>query len=249
MICNNCGAEYDGNLNACPYCGFENSELVKADFEKNKEKLYEENRNMEKLPSKISKKASRVLIKSALVFIVLFITVLLICSVYFHIVHKNKKNSEVENTEHFEQLLADRDYETLSLEVSDLPFDYLSYDKYREIMYAYWDYQSLVCSVDSYYKFKDAVSEQLVSELRINIMKDLHNTFANIDECINDSELLNNDDYLLDIKKMSEDLFLSVFPESEELVDEIMNIDDSIEDDKLFENLDQKFFKQQEKVK
>lgn len=237
MICNNCGAEYNDHLLTCPYCGFENLELANRNYENTKNKLFNEKEKLKRLPSFISKKTLTILIHLFFCFIILLIVAMIVIAFFSKIQNEHVKTNEVKMVQHFEELLTNYEYEQLAIEVERVSYTYLTYDKYVEIVNIYKDYERLVNYVDMYYEYNNKVNEICNKDMRISMMQRLCELSLDSEEILNDNIRLANEEHIINIRQMGIDLFLSVFPVSDDLLEAIMNVedDDFVEE---FEKLD-----------
>ena len=69
MICEYCGAEFEENVLACPFCGADNFVMSKQEHEQTVSKIREEEQRIKALPKKVANKSTKLLILLAAAFI------------------------------------------------------------------------------------------------------------------------------------------------------------------------------------
>ena len=80
IICDNCGAEYDDNLERCPYCGGDNFGKSAQMHEDAIHEFEREKKQWEEMPDKVAKKGMSIVAKAVLIF---FACVLAVSALFF----------------------------------------------------------------------------------------------------------------------------------------------------------------------
>lgn len=134
ILCKNCGAEYEEELDRCPYCGGDNFGKSVQVHEDTIQELEREKQRWETMPDKVAKKGMSLTAKLVIAGIIL---VGLICMVVFAVTAVSRKVSyqrEQENLKKMDAMYEEADYEGICnyMEKIKNPYSHI-YEKYKLI--------------------------------------------------------------------------------------------------------------------
>ena len=144
MVCKNCGAEIDDNLNNCPYCGTENHKKAE-EIHRNVMNAYEKQAQLwQEKPQTAARHSSYFVMIVIVGFIVIGVIAAGILFAVRRVMVNNKYNSNQKNLAKLEEIYQSGDYEKLYdtwESMSDAKYSSV-YEKYDRIcrMYQYVDW-------------------------------------------------------------------------------------------------------------
>lgn len=144
MKCQNCGAEYDAAMRACPYCGAENTELAQKELEDKLDRIHYQTKNLKNLPAQMvnrfTKRALKIL---PMILAVVLVGGLLIGTGKAIATYIDNKSEPARRQKHLEQLvtLADAgEYEALQEYMSKNQLYGGAYEEFRPLVYASYSF-------------------------------------------------------------------------------------------------------------
>ncbi|MGN0515105.1 MAG: hypothetical protein ACI4GD_12590 [Lachnospiraceae bacterium] len=233
LKCNNCGAEFSGELTKCPFCGYENTAAVQKNYYEKIDKLIEEREQIKHLPEKkLSKYTKKIMMFAlgALVLIVVFWGI----SFWLRGIEKNRQiETEKENKQIMEEYLANDAYEDFYNFYKNLDYN-SSYRKYNEIANVYNAYDNLKYYLEA---TADSVRSNISVEMKLSsiagVVRNIRDIYQDVDEYKNDNMRLGNNRELDAVLDMSCFAFLETFPVGEEMLEEILTAPEDETDPKF----------------
>ena len=138
LICDNCGAEYSEDLEACPFCGSEN---VRASIHSHLdylEEVGERTEDLVNLPAQRSKRVNRGISKAAIAALVLIAAVLILVAVTTSSRVSHSKERQDQMLAELEELYLSNDYEGIGEYLSQHDDTWTAtFDKYTLLSDAY----------------------------------------------------------------------------------------------------------------
>lgn len=141
MICENCGAEFEENVHACPFCGADNFVKSKQEHEQTVSKIREEEQRIKALPKTVANKSTKLLIFLILAFIVVGMLIALIASVIGKLQVKGEYKSDAALAVELEELYQNGDYEEIYELTKEVSSTNRSLGKYTSVGTLYQKYQ------------------------------------------------------------------------------------------------------------
>lgn len=141
MICENCGAEFEENARACPFCGADNFVKSKQEHEQTVSKLREEEQRIRSLPKKVANKTTKLVVFVVLAFIVVGMLIALIASVIGRLQVKGEYKSDAALAVKLEELYQNGDYEEIYELTKEVSSTNRSLGKYTSVGTLYQKYQ------------------------------------------------------------------------------------------------------------
>lgn len=134
ILCKNCGAEYDDELDRCPYCGGDNFGKSVQVHEDTIHKLEGEKQKWEAMPDKVAKKGMSLTAKIVLAGIILVVLVCILVLIATTVSRKKSYQKEQENVKKMEAMYEAADYKGIYdyMEQIKDPYSYV-YEKYKLI--------------------------------------------------------------------------------------------------------------------
>lgn len=222
-ICSNCGAEYQAGFDKCPYCGMSDSEAVQKKHKGQVKQLKSQRDYIKKLPDIIPKKSTRYVLIGGGIILVVFLVVLLIVFVGKKIMVNHEADKQQKNIEIMEEYLAAGDYAGLEEFYKDVDYAYAVYDKYREVTDIYWQYDFMMMSLDMVRDFGGKVDKEKVLDDIVEAMPELRELCEAADEACNDRSLMNNEQYIEDIKNLGIEDFKKYLMVDETIVEQVIS--------------------------
>jgi len=228
-VCSNCGAEYQKDLQSCPYCGLINEGVVKAEHADRINKLKAQQREIKKLPQIIPRKALKYLAVGAVGLLVIFVVVLIITFVGSKINNSLEKNSVEKNKAVMDELLAEGKYEEFYEYYSEVDYTYAVYDKYEEIDELYYLYTRMWWSFDIIREYGGLVKDEDLIVDFVEAMESLRTVYNETEILLNNEIRSGNDEHLKAIRDIAIEDFKEFMMVDSDVVDKIIFV--PIEDD------------------
>lgn len=222
--CINCGADYNKELQYCPYCGMQDEEFVKRKHADRMNQLKRENLNIKKLPQIISKKAMKYLLICFACFLAVFFVSLIIVSIGSRINVSFKANKEKKNIEVMDEFLANGDYQGFYDYYEKVDYSYAIYDKYEEIERLYYLYSTMWWEFDIIIEYGGKVSDTSIKEDFVDAMCILHDISSEADELINNNARFGNEEHLKAIRDISYEDFKKFMLVDDDFVEKVISV-------------------------
>lgn len=134
IICNNCGAEYEDDLDRCPYCGGDNFGKSVQVHEDTIHDLEREKKQWEAMPKKVAGKGMSFTAKLGILAILIVIIICAVTFVHSFVERKVNYQQEQKYLTKLESLYQSGDYEGIYQYMKKIDDSFRSYyDKYRNV--------------------------------------------------------------------------------------------------------------------
>lgn len=222
--CINCGADYNKELQYCPYCGMQDEELVKRKHADRMKQLKRENSYIRKLPQIISGKAMKYLLICVAAFLAIFFVSLIIASIGSRIKVSFKEDKEKKNIEIMEEFLTNGDYQGFYDYYEKVDYSYAIYDKYEEIERLYYLYTSMWREFDIIKEYGGKVSDTSIMEDLVDVMCILYDISSEADELINNNARFGNEEHLEAIRNICYEDFKNFMFADDDFVENVISV-------------------------
>lgn len=236
-VCTNCGAEYQGDLQSCPYCGMQNAHVIKKIHADKIKELKKENARIRKLPQIIPRSAVKYLAVGALCLLAVFLIILIFVFIGSKVKNRLEENKEQKNIERMEELLEVSDYQGFYEYYSEVDYAYAVYDKYEEIDELYYLYTRMWWDFDTIKDFGGKVGDESIIEDIIRSMDALRAISYEAENLINNSERFGNEDHLAFIKDKSIKDFKDFMLVDDDVIEQIISVPMDVEEPEVYEEL------------
>ena len=193
IICKNCGAEYDDELDRCPYCGGDNFGKSVQVHEDMMNELEREKKRWKEMPEKVAGKGMSWTAKIGIAAVIMVAVICIIVFIVSSISHKVSYRVEQKNLEKLESMYQSGDYEGICEYLKTVEYTYQSYfDKYTEIVSIVNECQE---AADAYYKYEEEDAVAYYKEYCYDYMKEHYEISEDeIKSCIDKAGGLTYDD-------------------------------------------------------
>ena len=135
--CSNCGAWLEDNIQVCPYCGYENEDMAKAEQDEALEIYEEMTRDLGVRHHKVVKKSSKYVVLIGLSIFALFIVGVILSWAISSCQADNSLANQKKELAKLESYYVDKDYASMTKYMNKLGYRGASYEKYKRVAEQY----------------------------------------------------------------------------------------------------------------
>ena len=220
MICKNCGASFEDNLYACPYCNHENSEFAQKVYSKEISEVVGKIKNIKeetkKEEKKISKKSTKVFAVSIIILIAAIFVTYLVREIFYDIVERQEAKAEKKFLTEIDVYYRNGDYEGLYRYYHDNMSYSLKAIKYQEIVTALGDMRHIKNYNESVRLERNIYPVEIYA-----ILEEFNSLSKSTYEKTNDSTIYGNEQILLDLEAEAKEFLKKTLGLSEEKIETV----------------------------
>ncbi len=221
--CTNCGANYQKDMDKCPYCGMQNRNVIEKKHKRKVAQLNRDKNMIKKLPEIIPKKSTRYLVIGVSILVVVFLIVFLFAVIFKQISVRMERNQEEKNIEKMEEYLVADDYAGLADFCNEIPYSRAVYDKYYEVVDLYSYYEELKRHLDIISAYGGEAYKELILDEIITSTKCLRELYSATEVLLTDNKRLLNESELEEIRKIGITDFQSILFVDDIWIDRIVS--------------------------
>ena len=217
MICSNCGAQLPEETELCPYCGAANDNIIERKQEDAIKHYNDEANKIVSAPERMVKETRLFLWKAAAAVSLVFIVLLIICSVFFGIQKKIKAQKARMHEVKLEECYEAGDYDKLYDLCYHSDIHSYSYEKYNIVARIY-------SGMKYYMDCDDIIEDVKVNTDRYYFMSSyieaLINTVAECDKCEEKGYVYEEEKGIVQIRQMASNILISKFMLTEKEIED-----------------------------